>query len=85
MAEQYSEDKARQGGNLGWQTRGQMVGHHYHHHCHLHHCHCHHHHHRCYVVLIGGHLGCHHHGHFLIIIIFLAIIIKVMIIITHHD
>lgn len=26
VAEQYSEDKARQGGNLGWQTRGQMVG-----------------------------------------------------------
>ena len=25
VAEQYSEDKARQGGNLGWQTRGQMV------------------------------------------------------------
>jgi len=26
VAEQFSEDKARQGGNLGWQTRGQMVG-----------------------------------------------------------
>merc|ERR1712106_778637 len=26
VATQYSEDKARQGGSLGWQTRGAMVG-----------------------------------------------------------
>nr|XP_051700052.1 peptidyl-prolyl cis-trans isomerase NIMA-interacting 4-like [Oryctolagus cuniculus] len=26
VAAQYSEDKARQGGNLGWMTRGSMVG-----------------------------------------------------------
>ncbi|XP_071838714.1 peptidyl-prolyl cis-trans isomerase NIMA-interacting 4-like [Apostichopus japonicus] len=26
VAEQYSEDKARQGGDLGWMTRGSMVG-----------------------------------------------------------
>lgn len=26
VASQYSEDKARQGGNLGWMTRGSMVG-----------------------------------------------------------
>jgi len=26
VAEKYSEDKARQGGSLGWQTRGSMVG-----------------------------------------------------------
>jgi len=26
VAETYSEDKARQGGSLGWQSRGQMVG-----------------------------------------------------------
>ena len=26
IAQQYSEDKARDGGNLGWQARGQMVG-----------------------------------------------------------
>jgi NIMA-interacting peptidyl-prolyl cis-trans isomerase 4 len=26
VAEQFSEDKARQGGSLGWQTRGAMVG-----------------------------------------------------------
>lgn len=26
VAEKYSEDKARQGGSLGWQARGQMVG-----------------------------------------------------------
>jgi len=26
MARQYSEDKARAGGNLGWMTRGSMVG-----------------------------------------------------------
>jgi len=26
VAEQYSEDKAKHGGSLGWQTRGQMVG-----------------------------------------------------------
>ncbi len=25
VAEQYSEDKARQGGSLGWMTRGSMV------------------------------------------------------------
>lgn len=25
VAEKYSEDKARQGGSLGWQVRGQMV------------------------------------------------------------
>ncbi|XP_003784018.2 peptidyl-prolyl cis-trans isomerase NIMA-interacting 4 [Otolemur garnettii] len=27
VAAQYSEDKARQGGHLGWMTRGSMVGH----------------------------------------------------------
>ena len=26
VAAQYSEDKARDGGNLGWQSRGSMVG-----------------------------------------------------------
>ncbi|CAO2585280.1 Peptidyl-prolyl cis-trans isomerase NIMA-interacting 4 [Lemmus lemmus] len=26
MATQYSEDKARQGGDLGWMTRGSTVG-----------------------------------------------------------
>ncbi|KAI9184011.1 Peptidyl-prolyl cis-trans isomerase pin4 [Blastocladiella emersonii ATCC 22665] len=26
VAEQYSEDKARSGGSLGWMTRGSMVG-----------------------------------------------------------
>ena len=26
VATQYSEDKARQGGDLGWKTRGSMVG-----------------------------------------------------------
>lgn len=26
IAAQYSEDKARSGGSLGWQTRGSMVG-----------------------------------------------------------
>ncbi|XP_067121257.1 peptidyl-prolyl cis-trans isomerase NIMA-interacting 4-like [Centruroides vittatus] len=26
VASQYSEDKARQGGDLGWMTRGSMVG-----------------------------------------------------------
>ncbi|KAJ1678190.1 Cell division control protein 7, partial [Spiromyces aspiralis] len=26
VAAEYSEDKARQGGSLGWQTRGAMVG-----------------------------------------------------------
>lgn len=26
VAAAYSEDKARQGGDLGWQTRGSMVG-----------------------------------------------------------
>ncbi len=26
VAETYSEDKARQGGSLGWIVRGQMVG-----------------------------------------------------------
>ncbi|NXY13209.1 PIN4 isomerase, partial [Atrichornis clamosus] len=26
VAAQYSEDKARQGGDLGWMTRGSMVG-----------------------------------------------------------
>ncbi|XP_014681650.1 PREDICTED: peptidyl-prolyl cis-trans isomerase NIMA-interacting 4-like [Priapulus caudatus] len=26
IAAQYSEDKARQGGDLGWMTRGSMVG-----------------------------------------------------------
>jgi len=26
VAEQYSEDKARQGGDLGWMIRGSMVG-----------------------------------------------------------
>ncbi len=26
VAEQYSEDKARNGGSLGWMTRGSMVG-----------------------------------------------------------
>eukprot|EP01137_Pigoraptor_chileana_P030547 Opistho-2@17186 len=26
VAEQYSEDKARNGGDLGWMTRGSMVG-----------------------------------------------------------
>ncbi|VUZ49974.1 unnamed protein product [Hymenolepis diminuta] len=26
VAEQYSEDKARSGGDLGWMTRGSMVG-----------------------------------------------------------
>lgn len=26
IARQYSEDKARSGGDLGWQIRGQMVG-----------------------------------------------------------
>lgn len=26
VATQYSEDKARDGGNLGWMARGQMVG-----------------------------------------------------------
>ncbi|XP_069584811.1 peptidyl-prolyl cis-trans isomerase NIMA-interacting 4 [Ranitomeya imitator] len=26
VATQYSEDKARQGGDLGWMTRGSMVG-----------------------------------------------------------
>lgn len=26
VAAQYSEDKARSGGDLGWQTRGAMVG-----------------------------------------------------------
>ena len=26
VARQYSEDKARQGGDLGWMTRGSMVG-----------------------------------------------------------
>lgn len=26
VAEKYSEDKARQGGSLGWMTRGSMVG-----------------------------------------------------------
>lgn len=26
VAEQYSEDKAKAGGSLGWQIRGQMVG-----------------------------------------------------------
>uniref|UniRef100_A0A2K5QCI6 Peptidyl-prolyl cis-trans isomerase n=1 Tax=Cebus imitator TaxID=2715852 RepID=A0A2K5QCI6_CEBIM len=26
VATQYSEDKVRQGGNLGWMTRGSMVG-----------------------------------------------------------
>lgn len=26
VATAYSEDKARQGGSLGWQIRGQMVG-----------------------------------------------------------
>ncbi|ORX60776.1 FKBP-like protein [Piromyces finnis] len=26
VAEQYSEDKAKHGGSLGWQSRGQMVG-----------------------------------------------------------
>ena len=26
VAVQYSEDKARQGGDLGWMTRGSMVG-----------------------------------------------------------
>ncbi len=26
VATQYSEDKARQGGSLGWMTRGSMVG-----------------------------------------------------------
>ncbi|KAI9141848.1 hypothetical protein BKA69DRAFT_366539 [Paraphysoderma sedebokerense] len=26
VAEQYSEDKARQGGSLGWMNRGSMVG-----------------------------------------------------------
>lgn len=26
MASAYSEDKARQGGDLGWMTRGSMVG-----------------------------------------------------------
>jgi NIMA-interacting peptidyl-prolyl cis-trans isomerase 4 len=26
IATQYSEDKARSGGSLGWQTRGAMVG-----------------------------------------------------------
>ena len=26
VATQYSEDKARQGGSLGWKTRGSMVG-----------------------------------------------------------
>lgn len=26
VAEQYSEDKARLGGNLGWKMRGEMVG-----------------------------------------------------------
>jgi len=26
VAEMYSEDKAKQGGSLGWQIRGQMVG-----------------------------------------------------------
>jgi len=25
VAEQYSEDKAKHGGSLGWQSRGQMV------------------------------------------------------------
>uniref|UniRef100_A0A1A9ZXQ4 peptidylprolyl isomerase n=1 Tax=Glossina pallidipes TaxID=7398 RepID=A0A1A9ZXQ4_GLOPL len=27
VAAAYSEDKARQGGDLGWQIRGSMVGH----------------------------------------------------------
>ena len=26
VAQQYSEDKARNGGDLGWMTRGSMVG-----------------------------------------------------------
>ncbi|PVV05022.1 hypothetical protein BB560_000464 [Smittium megazygosporum] len=26
VATQYSEDKAKQGGSLGWMTRGSMVG-----------------------------------------------------------
>ena len=26
VAEKYSEDKARQGGSLGWMARGSMVG-----------------------------------------------------------
>ena len=26
VASQYSEDKARQGGDLGWKTRQQVVG-----------------------------------------------------------
>ncbi|XP_043916339.1 peptidyl-prolyl cis-trans isomerase NIMA-interacting 4-like [Protopterus annectens] len=26
VASKYSEDKARQGGNLGWMTRGSLVG-----------------------------------------------------------
>ena len=26
VATQYSDDKARQGGDLGWMTRGSMVG-----------------------------------------------------------
>ena len=26
VATQYSEDKARNGGSLGWMTRGSMVG-----------------------------------------------------------
>ncbi|CAG2182506.1 unnamed protein product, partial [Oppiella nova] len=26
VAQQYSEDKARSGGDLGWMTRGSMVG-----------------------------------------------------------
>ena len=26
VAEKYSEDKARQGGSLGWMVRGSMVG-----------------------------------------------------------
>ena len=26
VAEKFSEDKARQGGSLGWMTRGSMVG-----------------------------------------------------------
>ena len=45
VAEQYSEDKARQGGNLGWQTRGQMASHH-------HHCHHNHYHHQSSSIII---------------------------------